>query len=102
MTEQLHLVTGDWAGEPVRLVGSARGGRRSEFAVDRERGFERDEGRAVLDEVGEGFIEIAGGLLEDAHNNFNVGGAKSLDALSADLRVGILRGDDAAGDTGGD
>ena len=56
----------------------------------------------MLDEVSEGIVEVAGWLLKDADGDFDACGAKSLDALSADLRVGILSGDDAAGDAGGD
>ena len=56
----------------------------------------------MLDEVGEGFVEVAGGLFEDAESDFDIGGAEFGDALPADLRVGVLCGDDAAGDSGGD
>ena len=56
----------------------------------------------MLDEVGEGVVEVASGLLEDAEDNFDVGVAEFADAQAADLGVGILRGDDAAGDAGGD
>jgi len=77
VTEELDLVAGGGASEPVRLVGEARGWWRGEFAVDRERGFEGDEGRSVLDEVGEGIVQIAGSLLKDADVD--------LDACSAEL-----------------
>jgi hypothetical protein len=56
----------------------------------------------VLDEVGESVVEVAGGLFEDADDDFDSGVAKSLDAPAADLGVGVLRGDDATGDSGGD
>ena len=102
VAEELDFVARGGAGEPVRLVGEARGGWRSEFAIDGESGFEGDEGGAVPDEVCEGFVEVAGLLLEYAEGDFDVGGAKFLDALTADLWVGVLRGDDAAGDAGGD
>ena len=39
---------------------------------------------------------------EDAEGDFDAGCAKFFDALTTDLRVGVLRGDDAAGDAGGD
>ncbi len=64
VAEELDLVAGGGAGEPVGLVGEARGWWWGEFAVDGEGGFEGDEGRAVLDEVGEGIVEVAGLLLE--------------------------------------
>ncbi len=56
----------------------------------------------MLDEVGEGVVEVAGGLFEDAESDFDVGGAEFLNSLAADLGVGVLGGDDAAGDAGGD
>ncbi len=56
----------------------------------------------MLDEVGEGFVEVAGLLLEDAEGDFDVGGAEFGDALAADEGVGVGGGDDAAGDAGGD
>ena len=56
----------------------------------------------MLDEVGEGFVEVAGLLLEDAEGDFDAGGAEFGDAAAADLGVGVLGGDDAAGDAGGD
>jgi len=102
VAEELNLLSGSGAGEPVRLIGEARGGWGSKFAVDGERGLEGDKGSFVLDEVGEGFVEVAGLLLEDAECDFNVGGAESLDALATDMGVGVLRGDDAAGDAGFD
>ena len=52
--------------------------------------------------MGEGFVEIAGWLFEDAEGDFDSGGAESGDALTAHLRVGVLCGDDAAGDAGFD
>ena len=101
VAEELDLLTGGGAGEPVRLVGRAQCGG-GQHAVYRSRGFERDEGDAVLDEVGEGVVEVAGGLLQDADGDFDVCGAELGDSLAADLGVGVLRGDDATGDTGGD
>ena len=91
------------AREPVGLVERARGGWRRKFSVGGERGFERDEGSAVLDEVGEGFVEIAGWLFEDAEGDFDSGVSKSGDAFTAwrssrDEGVRILRGNDTAGD----
>jgi hypothetical protein len=56
----------------------------------------------MLDEVGEGVVEVASLLLEDAEGNFDVGFAEFLNALAADSGVGILGGDDAAGDAGSD
>ena len=63
VAEELDFVASGGAGEPVRLVGEARGGWRSEFAIEGESGFEGDEGGAVLDEVCEGFVEVSGLLL---------------------------------------
>lgn len=54
----------------------------------------------VLDEVGEGIVEVACGLLEDAESDFDACGAKFCDALSADLRVGIFGGDDGSCNAG--
>ena len=102
VAEELHLVTRSGAGEPEGLVGSACGGRRSEFAVDGECGFEGDEGSSMLDEVSEGVVQVAGWLLEDAEADFDIGIAKFLNALAADQGVGVLGGDDAAGDAGVD
>ncbi len=56
----------------------------------------------MLDEMGEGVVEVAGLLFENTESDFDVGGAEFFDALAADPRVGILSGDDAAGDAGGD
>ena len=102
VAEELHMVARDGAGEPEGLVGRAGGGGWSEFAVDRECGLEGDKGSSMLDEVGEGVVQIAGWLFEDAESDFDVGGAKFLDALAADQGVGVLRGDDAASDAGVD
>ncbi len=102
VAEELDFVASGGAGEPVRLVGEARGGWRSQFAIEGESGFEGDEGGAVPDEVCEGFVEVSGLLLEYAEGDFDSGSAKFLDALTAYLWVGVLRGDDAAGDSGGD
>ncbi len=51
---------GGGAGEPVGLVGEALRGWGGELAVGGEGGLEGDEGPAVLDEVGEGVVELAG------------------------------------------
>jgi len=56
----------------------------------------------VLDEVGEGLVEVARGLFEDAEGDFDVCTAETGYAFAADLRVGVLCGDDAAGDSRGD
>jgi len=56
----------------------------------------------VLDEVGEGVVEVAGWLLEDAEGDFNAGGAKFGDSLATDLRVRVFGGDYGSGDAGGD
>ncbi len=52
--------------------------------------------------MSEGFVEVASLLLEDAECDFDACCSEFFDALAADLWVGILRGDDAAGDAGGD
>ncbi len=102
VAEELHFVARGGAGEPEGLVGIAGGRRRSEFSVDRKRGLEGDEGGSMLYVVGEGVVQVAGWLFEDAKGDCDVGGAKFLNALAADQGVGVLRCDDAAGDTGGD
>ena len=56
----------------------------------------------MLDEVGEGVVEVAGLLLKDAKGDFDAGGAEFCDSLAADEGVGIFGGDDDAGDSGGD
>ena len=84
------------------LVGMAGGGWGSEFAVDRESSLEGDEGSAMLDEVGEGVVQVARGLFEDAERDFDVGGSEFFNSLAADQRIGVLCGDDAAGDAGSD
>jgi len=53
----------------------------------------------MLNEVGEGVVQVACLLLEDANGDFDACGAESFDALAADPGVGVLGGDDAAGDT---
>ena len=55
----------------------------------------------MLDEVCEGVVQVAGGLLEHAEGDFDIGGAKFFNALAADQGVGIAGRDDAAGDAGG-
>ena len=102
VAEAVDLGAGLGAGEPVGLAGGALGCGWGQFAVDRERGLEGNEGAAGLDEVGEGVVEVAGRLLEDADGDVDAGGAEFGDALAADERVGIDGGDDAAGDFGGD
>ena len=49
----------------------SRGWWRREFAVNGECGFERDEGGSMLDEVGEGVVQIAGLLLKDAEGDLD-------------------------------
>jgi hypothetical protein len=83
VAEELHFVARGWTGEPEGPVGIACGRWRCEFSVDGQRGFESDKGSSMLDEVGEGVVEVAGGLLEDAEGDFDVGGAKFFDALAA-------------------
>jgi len=102
VTEALDLFSGLRAGEPVRLAESAGllGG--SEIAIDREGSFEGNEGPVILDEVGEGVVEIAGWLLQDSEGDFDACGAESGEALAADLRVRVFGGDDDSGDAGGD
>ena len=56
----------------------------------------------VLDEVGEGVVEVAGLLLEDAEGDFNACGFYSGDALAANQWVWVFGGDNAAGDAGFD
>jgi hypothetical protein len=102
VAEELDFVAGCGAGEPIRLIGEAGCGRGREFAIAGERGFEGDERGAGADVVGEGFVEVASLLLEDAESDFDACSAQFFDALAADLWVGVLRGDDAAGYAGGD
>ncbi len=102
VAELLDFVASSGAGEPEWLAGLARRGRRSELAVDGEGGFEGNQRAAVLDEVGKGLDEVAGGLLADAEGDFDVGGMEFGKAPSADEGVGIDGGDDDAGDAGGD
>ena len=102
VAEHLDLLACRGAGEPVRLVWITRGWRWFEFAVGRESGFERDEGCSVLDEVGEGVIELAGLLLQDAEGDFDVGVPESFNALTADFWIGVLSSDDAARYSGSD
>jgi hypothetical protein len=102
VAEELHLVSRGGAGEPEGLVGIPRGGWWSQFSVDGQCSLEGDEGGAVLDGVGEGVVQIACRLLEDAERYFDVASAEFLNALAADLWVGVLRGDDAAGDASSD
>ncbi|MCU1320298.1 MAG: hypothetical protein JWP98_1816, partial [Edaphobacter sp.] len=102
VAEEVNLGAGGWAGEPVRLVGETMGWRRGEFAVYREGGFEGDEGGLGADEVDEGFVEVAGWLLEDSDGDFDACGLEFDDASSADLRVGVDGSYDAAGDSGCD
>ena len=87
------------SGEPVRLVREAASRWRSQFAVDRQRGLERDEGSAGTDEMGEGFVEVAGLLLQDTGGNLDACSLKFGDASTAYQRVRIDSGDDTTGDT---
>jgi hypothetical protein len=102
VAEALDFGAGSGASDPVRLVGSAGllGG--SKIPVDRKSGFEGDEWFVVLDEVGEGVVEVAGWLLKSADGDFDSGGAESGDAFAADLRVGVLCRNDGSVDTGFD
>ena len=102
VAKELHFVASGGPGEPVRLIGETRCRWWGELAVCGESGFEGDEGSAVLDEVGEGFVEVAGLLFEDAESDVDVGRTEAGDALAADTGVWVLRGDDAAGDSGFD
>ena len=72
VAKELHFVAGGGAGEPVRLIGEARCRWGASLPSSGESGFEGDEGSAVLDEVGEGFVEVAGLLFEDAESDFDV------------------------------
>lgn len=95
-------MAGGGAGQPVGLVGFAGCGWRSEFAVYREGRLEGDEGLSVLDKVGEGVVQLSGRSFECSYEDFDACRAKFGDALAAYLGVGVLGGDDAACDTGGD
>ena len=52
--------------------------------------------------MSEGFVEVAGWLLQDSNGDVDAGGAEFFDAAAADEWVGIAGGDDYAGDAGGD
>ena len=52
--------------------------------------------------MGEGFVEVAGLLFEDADDDFDSGGFQPGDAVAADQGVGVAGCDDAAADSGGD
>lgn len=56
----------------------------------------------MLDEVGEGVVEIAGWLLKSAEHDFDSGGTESGNALAADLRIRILGCNDGSADAGFD
>ncbi len=105
VAEELRVGAGRGAGDPVWRGGCAGGSRRREFAVDGERGFERDEGTAMLNGEGEGVVKAASllgqgmGGIEEV--DFDVGGAEFGKALSADEGVRVNGGDDAAGDACG-
>lgn len=98
----LDLRSGFRAGEPMGLVSGAGRGRWREVAVGREGCFESDEGGAVPDKVGEGFVDVSCLLLQSALGDFDVCGAELRDPLSADEWVWVFGGDDYAGYTGGD
>ena len=102
VSETLDFGSRFGAGEPVWLVGNARGEGRCEFAVGGECGLQSNKRRSVLDEMGEGVIEVSGLLFENAEGNFDAGAAEFCDTLTADLRVRVLGGDNAARDTGRD
>ena len=56
----------------------------------------------MLDEVGEGIVQIAGLLLKDAESDFDPCVTEFGKTPTADLRIRVLGGDDAAADSGGD
>src|SRR6202453_4932488 len=56
----------------------------------------------MLDEVGEGVVQVACLLLENAERNLDAGGAKLGNPLATDSWVRILGGDDAACNSRGD
>lgn len=54
----------------------------------------------MLDEEGEGIVEVAGWLLKSAEGNFDSCGAESGDAFAADLRVRVSGCNDGSADAG--
>ena len=98
VTEVLDVRPGLGIGEPVGLPGGAGCGRWGKISVGGEGRFQGDERGVVLNEVGEGFVEATGRLLEDAGGDFDTCGAEFGDALSTHERIGIFCGDDYAGD----
>lgn len=100
VAEAVDLGAGERAGEPDGCGGGAGCGWRCEIAVDRERGFESDEGALVLDELGERQVERAGAPLAGAERDGDAGVAENGEAAATDERVGVRSGDDHAGDAG--
>lgn len=102
VAEELDLVAGGLAGEPVGLIGEAVRGCGGELAIGGEGGLEGDKGAAGADEVREGVVELSGLRLADAEHDFDADGAELCEASTADCGVGVFGGDDSAGDAGGD
>ena len=93
------------ASGPVSQCGAVRvrtAGGGASFPSTESAALSVTNGDAGLDEVGEGLVEVASLLFEDAEGDLDSGGAELFDALAADQWVGIAGGDDAAGDSGGD
>jgi len=98
----LDFGTGLGASEPVRLPARPRGVGRSQLAIGGERGLQRDQRPAGADELGEGVVEPARLVLQQAHGNFDASGPKPGNSLPADARIGIDHGHDNAPHAGGD
>lgn len=64
--------------------------------------LEGDQRELVEDAFGEAGVESLGLGFEDAGGDVDAGVAELLEALAGDAGVGVLHGDDAAGDAGGD
>ena len=58
---------------------------RSELAVERQRGFQRDEGLLRANPAREGFVEVPRFFFHDAGEDFDAGGAQAVEAACREL-----------------
>ena len=96
----MDFFAGFGAGDPVNLAGSSLGWRRCDAAIGGDGCFERDQGAAGLDPMGEGVVEFAGFEFADAEGDFDAGGAEAADTGTRNLGIGIDSGGDDAVNAG--
>ena len=103
----LHVGAGLFAGDPITVrradvwvCGMAWG--RRDLSIQRHRGLQRDQRRALKNVFGECFVELLGLGQQQARLDFDAGGTQFRESRAADLRIWVRHAGDNAPNPGCD